>query len=242
MVLNFISFAMSAMSVRHWPYFCNFVELSECLSFSVEGDQRQARRAPELILKVWTLSKKNKYDKHILIDVLRMSYNIFYVYYICYMLMYVPSQFCLFVLILTYMFLNGLKPSTRICFWSWRQEILKSQDICWTIFSHHLSRELRNIMKYLYLSTFSMVFHLAKMLSNHFIGKWVVFFGRNQNVARMTGTLCSEAIPVIKVQGRSDAWRRWLVWNGAILTGFTSWFWAELSGPRDFFGDCLNSN
>lgn len=35
----------------HWPYFCNFVELSECLSFAVEGDQRTARKAPELILK-----------------------------------------------------------------------------------------------------------------------------------------------------------------------------------------------
>ena len=39
---------------RHWPYFCNFVELSECLSFASGGDQRQARTVPELVLKAGT--------------------------------------------------------------------------------------------------------------------------------------------------------------------------------------------
>ena len=36
---------------RHWPYFCNFVDLSPCLSFNIEGDQREARSAPDLTLK-----------------------------------------------------------------------------------------------------------------------------------------------------------------------------------------------
>ncbi|CAE7785531.1 ERF1 [Symbiodinium sp. CCMP2592] len=35
----------------HWSYFCNFVELSEGLTFAEDGDQRDARRPPELILK-----------------------------------------------------------------------------------------------------------------------------------------------------------------------------------------------
>mmetsp|Transcript_78542 Transcript_78542/g.188414 ORF Transcript_78542/g.188414 Transcript_78542/m.188414 type:complete len:662 (-) Transcript_78542:58-2043(-) len=35
----------------HWPYFCNFVDLSEGLAFAEEGDQRAARAAPELILE-----------------------------------------------------------------------------------------------------------------------------------------------------------------------------------------------
>ncbi|CAE7268229.1 unnamed protein product [Symbiodinium natans] len=35
----------------HWAYFCNFVELSEGLTFAEDGDQREARCSPELIVK-----------------------------------------------------------------------------------------------------------------------------------------------------------------------------------------------